>query len=110
MAHCLRLFQGIFPRMIPIAQMSVSPAKVRPKPTNPQRKTQQRIGGQCQDNARQHQQPRAQTDLALQGPTRPHAGNDGEAGLDPCFRAPLENRDLPLAWLKQAGGHACPLA
>jgi hypothetical protein len=65
-----------------------------------------RIVSQSHDGAGQHEQTRAQTDLALEGPTRLHIGHDRQTSVDPCFGAALENGDLPLAGFQQVRCHA----
>ena len=68
-----------------------------------------RIDRQRQDDAGQHQQTRAQTNLALQRPTRLYAGHDGEAGFDPAFVPPSRTAICRWQGSSRPGGHVCTL-
>ena len=66
--------------------------------------------GECQRDAAEHEQARAEANLSFEGPARPDVSNDGEPGLHPGARAAFQYRELKLAWLEKASGHAGALA
>ncbi len=96
--------------MIPIAQMSVSPAKLRPKPTKPQRKSQ------CGLTISARMAPASTSKPA---PRRTWRSRDqrvftlattGNPASIHAFVPPSRTLNRPLAGLKQTGGHARALA
>ncbi len=90
--------------------MSVRPANVRPRPMNAARKSQRGSRRSVSAEADEYKQTCAESDLAFEGPARLDTSYDREAGLHPGARAAFQNRELKLAWLEKASGHAGALA